>query len=82
MNRHLETPSPLLLWQQEVLHPLKIPMGIVDYVMSNRYAGDETVHPGYHLLFVKEICGLFKIAGVSIEVIILTIVERQSYGVV
>ena len=45
----------------------KIPMGIVDRVMSNRYAGD--VHPGYHLLFLREICGLFKIAGISIDVI-------------
>ena len=49
--------------------PFKIPMRIVDRVMSNRYAGDGTVHPGYHLLFMREICGLFKIAGVSIEVI-------------
>ena len=24
--------------------PFKIPMGIVDHVMVNRYAGDETVH--------------------------------------
>ena len=48
--------------------PFKIPMGILDCVMSNRYAGDVTVHPGYHLLFMREICGLFKIAGVSIEV--------------
>ena len=30
--------------------PFKIPMGIVDRVMSNRYAGDGTVHHGYHLL--------------------------------
>ena len=45
-------------------------MGIVDRVMSNRYAGDGTVHPGYHLLFMRDICGLFKIAWVSIEVIL------------
>ena len=47
--------------------PFKIPMGIVDRVMSNRYAGD--VHPGYHLLFLKEICDLFKITRVSIDII-------------
>ena len=28
--------------------PFRIPMGIVDRVMSNRNAGDGTVHPGYH----------------------------------
>ena len=44
-------------------------MGIIDRVMNNRYAGDGTVHPGYHLLYIKEFCELFKIAGVSREVI-------------
>ena len=49
--------------------PFKIPMGIVDRVMNNRYAGDGTVHPGYHLLYIKELCELFKIAGVAEDVI-------------
>ena len=49
--------------------PLEIPIGIVDRVMDNRYAADETVHPGEHLLYIKELCGLFKIAGVSGELI-------------
>ena len=49
--------------------PFKIPMGIIDSVMSNRYAGDGTVHPGYHLLYIKELCELFKIAGMPREVI-------------
>ena len=29
--------------------PFEIPIGIVDRVMDNRYAGDGTVHPGEHL---------------------------------
>ena len=50
--------------------PFEIPIGIVDRVMvDNRYAGDGTVHPGEHLLYIKELCGLFKIAGVSRELI-------------
>ena len=49
---------------------LTIPMGIVDHVMNNRYAGDGTVHPGYRLLYIKELCELFKVAGVPEEVII------------
>ena len=44
--------------------PFKIPIGIIDRVMENRYAGDGTVHPGEHLLYIKELCGLFKITGV------------------
>ena len=47
----------------------EIPIGIVDRVMDNRYARDGTVHPGEHLLYIKELCGLFKIAGVSRELI-------------
>ena len=47
--------------------PFKIPMGIIDRVMSNGYVGDGTVHPGYHLLYIKEFCELFKIAGVPRE---------------
>ena len=51
------------------IDPFKIPMGIIDRVMSNHYAGDGTVHPGYHFLYIKELCELFKIAGMPIEVI-------------
>ena len=43
--------------------PFKIPTGIVDYVMANRYAGDR--HPGDHLLYLSELCSLFKLACVS-----------------
>ena len=43
--------------------PFKIPMGIIDRVMSHRYAGDGTIHPGYHLLYIKELCKQFRIAG-------------------
>ena len=54
--------------QTEII-PFKIPMGIVDRVMNNRYAGNGTVHPGYHLLYIKDLCELFKILGVPEEVI-------------
>ena len=30
--------------------PYKIPAGIIDYVLANRYAGDR--HPGEHLLYL------------------------------
>ena len=38
------------------IFPFEIPIGIVDRVMDNRYAGDGTVHPGEHLLYIKELC--------------------------
>ena len=34
--------------------PYKIPTGIIDYVLANRYAGDE--HPGEHLLYLSQLC--------------------------
>jgi hypothetical protein len=46
-------------------HPFKIPTKIVDRVMDNCYSGDETVHPGDHLLFIHELCELFRCAGIS-----------------
>ena len=49
--------------------PFEIPMGIIDRVMNNLYAGDGSIHPSVHLLYIKELCELFKIANVSGEVI-------------
>ena len=43
----------------------KIPTGIIDYVLANRYAGDR--HPGEHLLYLSQLCSLFKLAGVTME---------------
>jgi hypothetical protein len=43
----------------------KIPMKIVECVMNNCYSGDGTVHPGDHLLFIHELCKLFKCAVIS-----------------
>src|SRR3954471_22934700 len=45
--------------------PYKIPTGIIDCVLANRYAGDR--HPGEHLLYLSQLCSLFKIAGVTME---------------
>src|SRR4051812_38334613 len=47
--------------------PFKIPMKIVDRVMSNSHLGDGTVHPGDHLLFIHELCELFECAGISMD---------------
>jgi hypothetical protein len=47
------------------LDPFKIPMKFVERVMNNCYSGDGTVHPGNHLLFIHELCELFKCAGIS-----------------
>jgi hypothetical protein len=45
--------------------PFKIPIKIVERAMNNCYLGDGTVHPSDHLLFIHELCKLFKCAGIS-----------------
>jgi hypothetical protein len=59
--------SPICDESNDVCDPrsFKIPMKIVEHVMNNRYSGDGTVHPGDHLLFIPELCELFKCAGIS-----------------
>jgi hypothetical protein len=47
--------------------PFKIPMKIVERVLNNWYFGDGTVHPGDHLLFIHELCELFKCADISMD---------------
>ena len=38
---------------------------MIEKLLANSYAGDGTVHPDMHLIYVDEICGLFKLAGLS-----------------
>ena len=41
----------------------EIPSGMVEQLLANPYSGDGTEHPDMHLIYVDEICGLFKLAG-------------------
>ena len=53
------TPTPT-----EIM-PYKIPTCIIDCVLANRYTGEG--HPGEHLLYLSQLCSLFKLAGVTME---------------
>jgi hypothetical protein len=59
--------SPICDNSNNVCDPrsFKIPMKIVEHAMNNWYLGDGTIHPGNHLLFIHELCELFKSAGIS-----------------
>ena len=35
----------------------------IENLLANPYAGDGTLHPDMHLIYVDEVCGLFKLAG-------------------
>src|SRR4051812_16446044 len=45
--------------------PYKIPSGIIDYVLASRYS--RKGHPGEHLLYLSQLCSLFKLEGVTME---------------
>ena len=36
---------------------------MIEQLLANPYAGDGTEHLDMHLIYVEEICGLFKLAG-------------------
>jgi hypothetical protein len=61
--------SPICDDSNDVCDPrsFKIPMKIVERAMNNCYLGDGTVLPGDHLLFIHELCELFKCAGISMK---------------
>ena len=41
----------------------EIPSGMIEKLLANPFAGDGTKHPDEHLIYVDEVCGLFKLAG-------------------
>ena len=38
---------------------------MLEKLLANPYVRDGTVHPDMHLIYADEICGLFKVAGLS-----------------
>ena len=47
----------------------EIPLGMIEKLLVNPYAGDGTLHLNMHLIYVDEVCGLFKLAGVPRDVV-------------
>ena len=45
------------------------PSGMIEKLLANPFEGDGTLHPDLHLIFVDEVCGLFKLAGISDDVV-------------
>ena len=42
---------------------------MVEKLLANPFAGDGTLHPDLRPIFVDEVCGLFKLAGVPGDVV-------------
>ena len=47
----------------------EIPSGMIDKLLGNHFTGDGTLHPDMHLIYVDEVCGLFKLAGIPDDVV-------------
>ena len=47
----------------------QIPSGMIEKLLANPFTGDGTLHPDLHLIYVDEVCGLFKLAGMLEDVI-------------
>ena len=42
---------------------------MIEKLLANPYVGDGTLHPDMHLIYVDEVCGLFKLAGIPGDVV-------------
>ena len=47
----------------------EIPSGMIEKLLANPFTGDRTLQPDLHLIYVDEVCGLFKLAGMPEDVI-------------
>ena len=47
----------------------EITSGMIEKLLANPFAGYGTLHPDLHLIYVDEVCGLFKLAGMPDDVI-------------
>ena len=63
----------------------EIPSSMIEQLLANPYAGDRTKHPDMHLIYVEQICGLFKLAGfpeMKLQKMFPFIFEDKSIGMV
>ena len=42
---------------------------MIEKLLANPFAGDGTSHPDLHIIYVDEVCGLFKLAGMPDDVV-------------
>ena len=47
----------------------EISSGMIENLLANPFLGDGTKHPDEHLIYVDQVCGLFKLAGVPGDVV-------------
>ena len=73
----LEVSSPRPVEQRVAPQPteptenvsFEIPSGMIEKLLDNPFTRDGTLHPDEHLIYVHEVCGLFKLGGVPGDVV-------------
>ena len=48
--------------------PFEFPPCMMEKLLANPFTGDGTKHPDEHLIYVDEVCGLFKLAAIPDDV--------------
>src|SRR3954470_5505096 len=48
--------------------PFEFPSGMTEKLLANPFTGDGTKYRDEHLIYVDEVCGLFKLAGIPNDV--------------
>ena len=56
----------------------EIPSGMLEKLLANPFTGDGTSHPDLHLIYVDEVCGLFKLAGLLEDEVKKKVVGTRS----
>ena len=59
-------PQPTKPIEDEI--PYEYPSVMVEKLLANPFTGEGTKHPDEHLIYVDEVCGLFKLAGIPDDV--------------
>ena len=62
------SPQPIEPTENENV-PFEVPSCMLEKLLANPFAGDGTKRPDEHLIYVDEVCGLFKLAGVPGDVV-------------
>ena len=73
----LATPTPIAPTKNI---EYEIPSSMIEQLLANSYAGDGTEHPDMHLIYVEQICGLFKLAGLTRDEVMRKVIPLSLKG--
>ena len=60
--------------------PFEFPAAMMEKLLANPFTGDGTKHPDEHFIYVDEVCGLFKLAGIPDDVAKKKVFPLSSKG--